>query len=116
MTAVLKDPKDGGKLSAATEANLLRFAASMEPIFEDAFINSSPRLSELVARFREWRDNLEVILDSRPQVQYLELFSHYLAEFEYQKFDEVEVPGQYLQVGEYHSIVVQKQQQGLCEN
>eukprot|EP00842_Homolaphlyctis_polyrhiza_P006140 jgi/Hompol1/6527/HPOL_002281-RA len=45
-----------------------------------------------------WRDNLEIILDRRPRTQYLEQFSPYLAEFEYQKFDEIEVPGQYLEL------------------
>lgn len=39
-----------------------------------------------------------MLLDSRPVMQRLEHFSHYLVEFEYQKFDEIEVPGQYLLV------------------
>ncbi len=36
-----------------------------------------------------------MLLDNRPKVRQLDHFSHYLAEFEYTKFDEVEVPGQY---------------------
>ncbi|KAI8907173.1 hypothetical protein EDD86DRAFT_232632 [Gorgonomyces haynaldii] len=50
--------------------------------------------------FRLWRDRLETLLDSRPMTQYLEHYSPYLAEFEYQKFDEVEVPGQYFAIRE----------------
>jgi transformation/transcription domain-associated protein len=42
-----------------------------------------------------WRDQLETVLDNRPKDRQLEYFSHYLSEFEYSKFDEVEVPGQY---------------------
>ncbi|KAI8925789.1 hypothetical protein BC831DRAFT_256646 [Entophlyctis helioformis] len=100
-----RDPNEGGTLSAATENNLIKFAESMQPnhlkykhLFEHDFITSKPTLSQLVERFRYWRDNLEVILDRRPRVQYLEHFSHYLAEFEYQKFDEIEVPGQYFEL------------------
>ena len=37
-------------------------------------------------------------MDSRPRVQPLDLISHWLVEFQYSKFDEVEVPGQYLEV------------------
>jgi transformation/transcription domain-associated protein len=37
------------------------------------------------------------MLDQRPQKMYLEQFSPWLSDFQFQKFDEVEVPGQYLQ-------------------
>jgi len=66
--------------------------------FERDFIKSKPNLAQLVDKFREWRDKLEILLDSRPRKQHLEHFSHWLVEFEYQKFDEVEVPGQYVLV------------------
>jgi transformation/transcription domain-associated protein len=49
----------------------------------------------LIERFRSWRDQLEAVLDNRPKNRQLEYLSHYLSEFEYSKFDEVEVPGQY---------------------
>ena len=62
------------------------------------FIESKPNMTQLVERFRNWRDKLEKMLDSRPSIQRLENFSHYLVEFEYQKFDEIEIPGQYLLV------------------
>ncbi|KAI9139518.1 hypothetical protein BKA69DRAFT_1040037 [Paraphysoderma sedebokerense] len=65
-------------------------------LFEEEFINSKPTLPEIVVKFREWRDRLQGILDNRPRCQNLENFSHYLVEFEHQKFDDVEVPGQYL--------------------
>ncbi|RKP03126.1 hypothetical protein CXG81DRAFT_9931 [Caulochytrium protostelioides] len=97
-----RDPSDSGSLSAATESNLLRFAETMYPghikyqkAFEDDFIHSKPNLSQLVDRLRHWRDRLERLLDLRPASQNLEQFSHYLVEFEYQKFDDIEVPGQY---------------------
>lgn len=40
-------------------------------------------------------------MDSRPRVQPLDLMSHWLVEFQYTKFDEVEVPGQYHEVIQY---------------
>ncbi|TPX61909.1 hypothetical protein PhCBS80983_g00781 [Powellomyces hirtus] len=95
----------GGALSPATEMNLVRFAESMHPnhikykaAFEHDFIKSKPNLAQLVERFRDWRDKLEILLDSRPRKQYLEQFSHWLAEFEYQKFEDIEVPGQYFMI------------------
>ncbi|KAJ3121303.1 hypothetical protein HK098_003792 [Nowakowskiella sp. JEL0407] len=103
FTQLAKNPTDAGQLSAQTEQNLIRFADGMVPnhlkykaAFERDFIKSKPDLPKLVEKFREWRDKLEVLLDSKPQRQNLENFSHYLVEFEHQKFDEIEVPGQYL--------------------
>ncbi|KAJ3311628.1 hypothetical protein HDV04_003892 [Boothiomyces sp. JEL0838] len=97
-----KFPDAAGPLYGQTEASLQRFAESMTPNhakykekFERDFIHSKPNLAQLVEKFRIWRDNLEVLLDSRPRTQNLEHFTQYLAEFEYSKFDEVEVPGQY---------------------
>ncbi|KAH6600577.1 hypothetical protein BASA50_002141 [Batrachochytrium salamandrivorans] len=105
LQQLTRDPNDGGNLSPATANNLVKFGESMQPnhlkykdLFEKDFITSKPNLNQLVAGFRTWRDNLEKILDRRPRVQYLEHFSHYLAEFEYQKFDEIEVPGQYFEM------------------
>jgi transformation/transcription domain-associated protein len=66
--------------------------------FEHDFIKSKPTLTKLVERFRSWRDNLEIVLDGRQKNQRLEHFSHYLVEFEFNKFEEIEVPGQYLLV------------------
>ncbi|KAI8897674.1 hypothetical protein BC833DRAFT_539959 [Globomyces pollinis-pini] len=100
-----KYPDSGGPMSAGTTASLARFAENMgrnhtkyKEAFEHDFINSKPNMSQLVEKFRLWRDQLEALLDSRPKVQYLEHYSTYLAEFEYTKFDEIEVPGQYFQM------------------
>lgn len=52
---------------------------------------------EYIHKLRKWRDKFEEKLDRRPHHQSLELDSPHLSEFKFQKFDEVEVPGQYLQ-------------------
>ncbi len=61
-------------------------------------MKSKPDLEKLVERYGQWRDRLESVLDCRPRKQNLEHLSHYLVEFEYQRFDDIEIPGQYQQV------------------
>ena len=61
-------------------------------------VKTNPSLEELIHKYAHWRHYLETILDSRPKSLNLEHFSQYLVEFEHQKFDEVEVPGQYQRV------------------
>lgn len=89
------------QLSAVTEANLNRFSENLfqpqvKAAFVHDFITNKPTLSQFVTRLQRWRDKFEDILDNKPRRQQLENWSHYLAEFQHQKFDDVEVPGQYL--------------------
>lgn len=70
----------------------------MQKDYEDDFIHSKPSLYEYIQRLQHWRGRYEKFLDARPRVQPLDLLSHWLVEFQYTKFDEVEVPGQYLEV------------------
>lgn len=57
-------------------------------------------MGQLVEKCRRWHEHFDRLLSSRKQHQQLENFSHYLVEFGYQRFDEVEVPGQYLALRE----------------
>jgi len=66
--------------------------------FEEDFINTRPVHAEYMRKLQQWRDRYETLLDQRPRWQSLELLSHYLTEFEYNKVDEIEVPGQYTEV------------------
>ncbi|KAI7824749.1 FAT domain-containing protein, partial [Gamsiella multidivaricata] len=89
------------QLSPVTEANLTRFSENLfqpqvKAAFVHDFIANKPTLSQFVTRLQRWRDKFEDILDSKPRRQQLENWSQYLAEFQHQKFDDVEVPGQYL--------------------
>jgi transformation/transcription domain-associated protein len=52
---------------------------------------------EYIHKLRKWRDKFEEKLDRRPSTQSLETYSPHLSEFKFQKFGEIEVPGQYLQ-------------------
>lgn len=89
------------RLPPATEANITRFAESVLPkhikyAFEADFVQQKPSLVSYLDKLRAWRDKFEQKLDRRAVCQDLEQFSPYLSEFQYQKFDEVEIPGQYL--------------------
>ena len=90
------------KLPPATEANIRKFAETILPphirsSFEDDFVAKKPTMYEYIHKLRKWRDKFEEKLDRRTQHHSLETYSPHLSEFRFQKFDEVEVPGQYLQ-------------------
>jgi transformation/transcription domain-associated protein len=90
------------KLPAATETNITRFAETILPphikkSFEADFVEVKPTMYEYIHKLRRWRDKFEDKLDRRVTRASLEAFSPHLSEFRYQKFDEVEIPGQYLQ-------------------
>ncbi|RCI06399.1 hypothetical protein CU098_004433, partial [Rhizopus stolonifer] len=97
----LSNPNDTFQLTHATVANIHRFADSLYPghmktAFVNDFAKSKLNLEEYVAKLRLWRDKFEAMLDARPRKHKLEASSHYLVEFQHQKFDDVEIPGQYL--------------------
>lgn len=90
------------KLPSATETNITRFAETILPAhirksFEADFVDKKPTMHEYIQKLRRWRDKFEAKLDRRPLHQNLETYSSHLSEFRFVKFDEVEVPGQYLQ-------------------
>lgn len=90
------------KLPAATETNITRFAETILPnhikkSFEADFVDVKPTMYEYIHKLRRWRNKFEEKLDRRITRNSLENFSPHLSEFRYQKFDEVEIPGQYLQ-------------------
>ncbi|KAM4056291.1 FAT domain-containing protein [Hirsutella rhossiliensis] len=90
------------KLPPATETNITRFAETILPnhikkSFEADFVEVKPTMYEYIHKLRRWRTKFEEKLDRRFCHAPLETFSPHLSEFRYQKFDEVEIPGQYLQ-------------------
>ncbi|ODQ63382.1 hypothetical protein NADFUDRAFT_28952 [Nadsonia fulvescens var. elongata DSM 6958] len=98
----LQYPKEDAKLPPATEANITRFTESVLPQyiraqFEKDFVTDKPNLEDYVNKLRVWRDRFEEKLDRRPLSINLEALSPHLSEFHYQKFEDVEIPGQYLQ-------------------
>lgn len=89
------------KLPQQTEANITRFAESILPphirkAFEQDFVTKKPTMFEYIGKLRKWRDKLAEKLDRRPSTFHLDQVPH-LSGFRFVWFDEVEVPGQYLQ-------------------
>ncbi|KAI5282031.1 hypothetical protein KEM52_003794, partial [Ascosphaera acerosa] len=91
------------KVPVATEMNITRFMETILPphirkAFEQDFKPKPLTMYDYIHKLRRWRDRFEEKLDSRATPQSLEAYSSNLAEFKFIKFDEVEVPGQYLQL------------------
>jgi transformation/transcription domain-associated protein len=89
------------KLPTQTESNIARFTEQVLPphlrkAFEADFVAKKPSMLEYITKCRKWRDKLAEKLDRRPQTFHLAETSH-LSGFRFVWFDEVEVPGQYLQ-------------------
>jgi transformation/transcription domain-associated protein len=57
-----------------------------------------PKLREYIKRLQWWRDTYEKHLDARPKTQALDQNGCNLIDFHHLKFDDVEIPGQYVQV------------------
>ncbi|GAA6030453.1 hypothetical protein JCM8097_009114 [Rhodosporidiobolus ruineniae] len=97
-----QQPSDDGLLPQLTMTNVARFAENLgstaiKAQFEKDFVTSKPTFREYITRLQEWRDRYETMLNRKAKRANLEASSHWLVEFQYQKFDEIEVPGQYLQ-------------------
>lgn len=112
-------PDDDGQLPATTVSNLARMVSNLngparvrfstlsdylffhwhkQKDYEEDFLNSKPNQQEYIQRLQQWRDKYGRHLESRPRIQSLDNLSHYLTEFQYGKFDEIEIPGQYTEV------------------
>eukprot|EP00158_Paraphelidium_tribonemae_P010007 Partr_v1_DN29030_c0_g2_i1_m58788 putative Transformation transcription domain-associated protein len=73
---------------------------------EADFVNVDLTLRERIAKYQEWQGRLAKVLETRPKQQVLTQYSHYLVEFEHQRFDDVEVPGQYIELRDNNSEFV----------
>ncbi|KAJ2613804.1 transcription-associated protein 1 [Coemansia sp. RSA 1365] len=57
-------------------------------------------LCEYITKMYQWQQMLRQVIKQRPRKLMLGLFSPFLVEFEQQKFEDVEVPGQYLRLSD----------------
>lgn len=69
----------------------------MQSAIQKDFMEDMPKLKEYIIRLQYWRDVYERSLDDRGKTQSLDMNGCNLNEFHLTKFDEVDVPGQYLQ-------------------
>lgn len=97
----LSNPKEDARLPPATEANIIRFADTVLPAhikaeFEADLIHSKPNLETYISKLKKWKDCLEEKLDRTYGKVNLERICPHLSQFHHQKFEDIEVPGQYL--------------------
>ncbi|KAK6458258.1 uncharacterized protein RJT20DRAFT_126237 [Scheffersomyces xylosifermentans] len=97
----LGNPRDDAKLPPVTEANITKFAETVLPKqiraeFEKDLVVGKPNLETYITKLRKWRDRLEDKLDRRFTEVNLENLCPHLSEFHHQKFEDIEIPGQYL--------------------
>lgn len=71
-------------------------AQKFKASFENDFLNRELTLHYTLDRLLKWSHQLGSVLEKLPNRFHLENFSRYLAEFEHQKYDEIDIPGQYL--------------------
>ncbi|KAI0320805.1 FAT domain-containing protein [Amylostereum chailletii] len=91
---------DDGRINSVSQSNIARVALGLvgqiRKEYDDDFIKNGPTMhSEYIRKLQLWRDKYERHLDSRPRTQPLDLLSHWLTQFQYGKFDDIEIPGQY---------------------
>ncbi|SCU93131.1 LADA_0G01508g1_1 [Lachancea dasiensis] len=94
-------PRENLLLPASTEMNLVRFSENLLPPhirvkFNADFIDSKPNFEEYIKRLRYWRNRLENKLDRAPKKENMEKWCPHLSNFHHQKFEDIEIPGQYL--------------------
>ncbi|PLW40616.1 hypothetical protein PCANC_13021 [Puccinia coronata f. sp. avenae] len=95
------NPNDDLHLSDALKSKLAKFSENlgkmpMQPHFHRDFVESSLNLRSYVNKLQEWRLKYEQNIERKLRKSNLENASHWMIEFQYQKFDDVEIPGQYL--------------------
>lgn len=92
---------DEQELGPTTRDNLKRFAMNLHTDLrasvERDFITNQPKMREYIKRLQFWRDFYEKAIDLRPRFQPLDSSGINLTDFHYTKFEDVEVPGQYVQ-------------------
>ncbi|SCW01236.1 LAFE_0D08130g1_1 [Lachancea fermentati] len=94
-------PRENPVLPSSTEANLIRFSENLLPPhirvkFNADFIDSKPNFETYIKRLRHWRNRLENKLDRAPKTENMEKLCPHLSNFHHQKFEDIEIPGQYL--------------------
>ncbi|WVQ85959.1 hypothetical protein IAT38_008127 [Cryptococcus sp. DSM 104549] len=93
-------PNDNGDLNPQTKDNLAKFATNLsgdlKAMIEKDFMRDMPKLREYIRRLQRWRDLYEKNLDERSKSLPLDQGGSSLVDFHHTKFDDVEIPGQYV--------------------
>lgn len=97
----LPNPRESVRLPPATEASIERFAESVLPAhiktaFNEDIIQSKPNLETYISKLLKWKTCMEERLDRSYGKVNLERICPHLSQFHHQKFEDIDIPGQYL--------------------
>lgn len=96
----LNNSKDEEKIMLNARSNVLKFSQSIAPEqikteFEKDFLNTNINLKTFILKLIKWRNRFEDKLDTTVCKISLESICPHLSDFHHQKFEEIEIPGQY---------------------
>ena len=86
------------KVSIMRQRWMRQMLTPEQAAIEKDFMKEMPKLREYIKRLQWWRDTYEKTLDSRPKTQPLDQGGCNLIDFHHTRFDDVEIPGQYVHV------------------
>lgn len=98
----LPNPRENNRLPPSTEASIERFAETVLPphlkvSFNEDIIQSKPNLEMYITKLLKWKTCMEERLDKQYANKVnLERLCPHLSQFHHQKFEDIDIPGQYL--------------------
>ncbi|TIB16619.1 hypothetical protein E3P89_00202 [Wallemia ichthyophaga] len=100
MNYATRDKGSSMELSPTTRQALNKFIeqaviGKQKPFVNEPGLGSELQLSQYIRKLMIWRKRFEKVLDSRPRFQSLEYSRRHLVEFHLNKYDQIEIPGQY---------------------
>ncbi len=97
----IRIPKDDEDVPQQTRDKIKMFIHNLSPEIKEPaqqqFLQKDLKLREYIRRMSQWHDRYERALDARPRREPLDLGQCLLSDFHHNKFDDVEVPGQYIE-------------------
>jgi hypothetical protein len=93
--------------STSTTAESWLIYLQLQQIMHENFLAHQITFREYIRRMQRLHDRYEQGLDNRPRKEALDIGECLLSDFHHTKFDEVEIPGQYIEVCPPDLLLVQ---------
>lgn len=96
-------PNDNDPMPVNTREKIKQYSQShnlrpdMKKVFHDSFLTQSYSMRGYITKLQEWHDEYERFLDARPRTEPLDQGDSLMTDYHHTKFDEVEIPGQYME-------------------
>ena len=93
--------KDDELIPVAIRDKVRAFCAQtkhdLRQVMYEQFVQQPITLREYITRLQKWQQRYEIALDARPRREQLDHGDCLLSDFHHSKFDDVEIPGQYIE-------------------